>query len=103
MSTATLPVRVARKWNETPEICGFELRALDGAALPAFTAGPHVDVHIPGGMVRQYSLCNPPRDRCRYVIGVLREPASRGGSAAMHDRVSEGDSLQYRLHAIFFR
>lgn len=94
MSTATLPLRVVRKWNETPEICGFELRSLDGSALPAFTAGAHIDVHIPGGLVRQYSLCNTPLDRSRYVIGVLREPASRGGSVAMHERVSEGDSLE---------
>jgi vanillate monooxygenase ferredoxin subunit len=94
MSAATLPLRVVRKWNETPEICGFELRALDGAALPAFTAGAHIDVHIPGGLVRQYSLCNTPLDRSHYVIGVLREPASRGGSVAMHERVAEGDSLE---------
>jgi vanillate O-demethylase ferredoxin subunit len=94
MSTATLPLRVVRKWNETPEICGFELRSLDGAALPAFTAGAHIDVHIPGGLVRQYSLCNTPLDRSCYVIGVLREPASRGGSVAMHERVSEGDCLE---------
>ena len=94
MSTATLPLRVVRKWNETPEICGFELRSLDGSALPAFTAGAHIDVHIPGGLVRQYSLCNTPLDRSRYIIGVLREPASRGGSLAMHERVAEGDCLE---------
>lgn len=97
MSPATLPLRVVRKWNETPEICGFELRARDGAALPPFTAGAHIDVHIPGGVVRQYSLCNTPLDRSRYVIGVLREPTSRGGSIAMHERVSEGDSLHVSL------
>lgn len=97
MSPATLPLRVVRKWNETPEICGFELRAQDGAALPPFTAGAHIDVHIPGGVVRQYSLCNTPLDRSRYVIGVLREPTSRGGSIAMHERVSEGGSLHVSL------
>lgn len=80
--TQTFAVRVARKWQETGRIAGFELRHPDGAALPAFTAGAHVDVHLPGGLVRQYSLCNDPRDTSRYVIAVLLQEG--GGSRAMH-------------------
>ncbi len=90
MSTQTLQVRVARKSAETPEISRFELVAADGQALPAFTAGAHIDVHLPGGLVRQYSLSNDPREKERYVLGVLRDAASRGGSQAMHDGVHEG-------------
>src|SRR3954463_2245693 len=78
-------VRVARKTREAQDICSFELVSVDGSSLPAFSAGAHVDVHLPGGLTRQYSLCNPPRDRHRYVMGVRREPASRGGSQAMHE------------------
>lgn len=59
-----------------------------------FEAGAHVDVHLPGGLIRQYSLCNPPEEHARYLIAVLREPGSRGGSVAMHDQVKEGDRLQ---------
>ncbi len=93
MSGATLAVRVARKAVEAEGICSFELVALDGAALPAFSAGSHVDVQVPGGLTRQYSLCNDPKETHRYQIAVLRDAASRGGSAAMHDAVHEGDTL----------
>lgn len=94
MSThPTLQVRVARKRTEAQDICSLELVALDGAALPAFTAGAHIDVHLPNGLQRQYSLCNAPSERHRYVIGVLRDAASRGGSAAVHDLVAEGSTL----------
>lgn len=86
-------LRVIAKRAEAKDICAFELAAADGAELPAFTAGAHVDVHLPGGAIRQYSLCNSPSERHRYVIGVLRDPNSRGGSVAMHDRVKEGDPV----------
>ncbi len=95
MSTAsTLSVRVARKQQEAADICTFELVAVDGSPLPAFAAGSHVDVQLPNGITRQYSLCNDPTESHRYLIGVLRDPASRGGSSAMHDQVAEGQVLQ---------
>lgn len=88
-----LQVRVARKRAEAQDICSFELVEPQGRPLPAFTAGAHVDVHPGAGLVRQYSLCQPSDPTGRYVIAVLREPASRGGSKAMHDDVCEGDLL----------
>ena len=81
MST-TLGVRVARKTTEAEGICSFELVAADGRPLPAFSAGSHIDVHVPAGLVRQYSLCNDPGETHRYLIAVLDDPASRGGSRA---------------------
>jgi vanillate monooxygenase ferredoxin subunit len=93
MTSAQQPlfdIRVGRKTVEADGIVGFELVALDGQVLPAFTAGAHIDVHLPGGWLRQYSLCNAPSERHRWCIGVLRDPASRGGSVAMHDAVDEG-------------
>ncbi|MFZ5565503.1 MAG: PDR/VanB family oxidoreductase [Pseudomonadota bacterium] len=94
MSTApTLQVRVARKAAEAQDIVTLELVAADGAALPAFSAGSHIDVQLPNGFTRQYSLCNDPQETHRYQIGVLRDAASRGGSAAVHDLVKEGDVL----------
>jgi vanillate O-demethylase ferredoxin subunit len=92
-ATAPIAVRVVRKRVEADGICSFELARADGAALPAFAAGSHVDVQLPGGPVRQYSLCNDPSESHRYLIAVLREAASRGGSAAMHDQVHEGSML----------
>jgi vanillate O-demethylase ferredoxin subunit len=94
-NASTLSVRVARKALETSDICTLELVAVPGSApLPGFSAGSHVDVHLPGGLTRQYSLCNDPKEAHRYLIGILRDPASRGGSQAVHDLVHEGDVLQ---------
>jgi vanillate O-demethylase ferredoxin subunit len=89
----TLRVRVARRVREAEGIDSFELVREDGGTLPAFSAGSHIDVHVPGGTVRQYSLCNDAAENNRYRIAVLRDTASRGGSAGMHDAVHEGDVL----------
>ena len=83
----------ARKAAEAQDIVTLELVAADGSALPAFSAGSHIDVQLPNGFTRQYSLCNDPQETHRYQIGVLRDAASRGGSAAVHDLLKEGDVL----------
>lgn len=93
MADATLAVRVARKLTEAEGICSLELVLPSGGALPAFSAGAHIDVQLPGGLTRQYSLCNSPLEAHRYVIAVLRDVASRGGSEAVHALVNEGDTL----------
>lgn len=87
---ATMPLRLARKTVEADGICSFEFEDPKGKALPPFSAGSHIDVHLRPGLVRQYSLCNDPADTHRYMIAVLKDPASRGGSQAMHD-LKEGD------------
>ena len=92
-----LRLRIARKTVEAEGIAGFELVALHGDELPPFTAGSHIDVLIEEGLTRQYSLCNAPHERHRYCIGVLREPASRGGSQHLHDRLDEGGLLSIGL------
>ncbi|GAB3626199.1 PDR/VanB family oxidoreductase [Pandoraea terrae] len=94
MNDSTLTVQVARRCIEAEGIVSFELASPDGRELPAFDAGAHIDVHVPGGLVRQYSLCNAPHERSRYRIAVLREAQSRGGSAGMHDAVREGDEIR---------
>jgi vanillate O-demethylase ferredoxin subunit len=90
----TLTVKVLRKTQVAQDIASFELARADGGHLPAFSAGSHIDVHLPGGLVRQYSLCNAEGEQHRYRIAVLRDAATRGGSAGMHDTVHEGDQLQ---------
>lgn len=94
MTSPTLSVRVTRKWTEAQDICALELMAQPGQSLPAFSAGSHIDVQLPGGFTRSYSLCNDPLEEHRYVIGVLRDPASRGGSVAVHDLIKTGQTLQ---------
>ena len=88
-----IAVKVLRKKQEALGITSFELVKADGGALPGFSAGSHVDVQVPGGVTRQYSLCNDAAEQHRYRIAVLRDPASRGGSVAMHDALNEGDTL----------
>lgn len=88
-----LEVIVGQKRKEAEGIYSFELVARNGASLPPFSAGSHVDVYLPNGLVRQYSLCNSPEDQHRYVIAVLLDPASRGGSSALHDVVQTGSCL----------
>ena len=94
MSDSPLTVRVASKKTEAADICSYELVDVEGRELPAYSAGSHIDVYLPNGITRQYSLCNNPAERARYRIAVLREPATRGGSAAMHDTVQQGGLLQ---------
>jgi len=88
-----MKVKITRKFEVAVDICAFELSAANGAALPAFRAGAHIDAHPRHDLVRQYSLCNPQETGGRYLIGVLREPASRGGSVAMH-ALQEGDEIE---------
>lgn len=88
-----LRVKVAHVTDEADDIKSFEFVAADGAGLPPFTAGAHVDVFLPSGLIRQYSLANDPRERDRYVVAVLREVAGRGGSAEMHSVVVPGTAL----------
>ena len=94
MNQGLFTVRVARKTVEAIDICTFALEDPNGRTLPPFSAGSHIDVHVGDGIVRQYSLCNDPRETHQYLIGVLRDPNSRGGSSAMHDRVQEGDLIR---------
>ncbi|MGG5870818.1 PDR/VanB family oxidoreductase [Pseudomonas peli] len=89
-----IDVIVTRKRREAEGVYSFELAAAGQRSLPAFSAGSHIDVHLPNGLVRQYSLCNHPEESHRYLLGVLRDPASRGGSQAMHEQVEEGSQLR---------
>ncbi|WP_248732495.1 PDR/VanB family oxidoreductase [Pseudomonas sp. MWU13-2517] len=88
-----IDVVVVSRNNEAQDICSYELARVDGNLLPAFSAGAHIDVHLPGGLIRQYSLCNHPEERHRYLIGVLKDPASRGGSRSLHEQVHPGSRL----------
>jgi vanillate O-demethylase ferredoxin subunit len=87
-----LAVRIAHVRDQAVDIRSFDLIGAPGTSLPPFEPGAHVDVHLAGGIVRQYSLCNGPGEHDRYRIAVKREPDSRGGSRAMHE-LREGDVL----------
>jgi len=95
-------LQVARAERIARDIHLLELRDPAGAALPPFTAGSHVIVRAPNGSLRKYSLCNDPGESDRYVIGVKRDPAGRGGSVSLVDGVRVGDSVETSLPANAF-
>ncbi len=87
-------VKVASKSKLAESIYLFELAEPAGKSLPAFTAGSHITVETPGGMRRNYSLCNDPAETNRYQIAIKRDADGRGGSISMVDDVIEGASLK---------
>lgn len=90
----TVQVRVKSITWEADGILSFDLRPMPPRReLPPFTAGAHVDVHLANGLIRSYSLLNAQDERHRYVIGVNRDAASRGGSRFLHESVKAGDAL----------
>jgi ferredoxin-NADP reductase len=91
-----LRLRVTNRTAGAEGVVILELRDPSGAELPAWSPGAHIDLQLPGGLVRQYSLCSDPDDRTAWQIGVLREPEGRGGSAYVHDEVLEGAEIDVR-------
>ena len=87
-----LRVQVQRKFQAAAGVAGFELAPIEGT-LPTFQPGAHIDVHLPNGLVRQYSITNGPGESSCYRIGVKLEPDSSGGSSCLHETVREGDVL----------
>ena len=79
--------------HEAQDTLSVELRPVGGGEFPAFEAGAHIDLHLPNGMVRSYSLCNDNRERYRYVVAVLKDRASRGGSRCVHEQLRVGTTL----------
>ena len=92
-----LKLRVTRIDAVTPRICCIEFQNADTGELPAFAAGAHIDVELGNGEVRSYSLLNDPKERNRYVLGVLREQSGTGGSDWVHDSLQTGDVLIAQL------
>src|SRR5215469_3068278 len=90
---ALIPRRVTRAERIAGDIHLFELRDPAGGDLPEFSAGSHVTLRVPNGLLRKYSLCNDPAERNRYQIAVKRETNGRGGSINLIDAVKAGDEL----------
>ena len=94
MSSPTLNALVHTMRFEAEGIISIELRpATPDVEFPPFEAGSHVDLHLANGLVRSYSLCNSDADRGRYVIGVLNDRKSRGGSRYVHQQLRVGMTL----------
>lgn len=91
-SSTTIAVQVSSRRSLTGRIDEFTLTPVNGQALPAWSAGSHVDVTCPGGIVRQYSLCSSVDDLTGYRIAVEHRDDSRGGSASIHANLNVGDT-----------
>ena len=88
-----IEVRVKSIVWEAPGIHSYELVPLSQTQLPAFSAGAHIDIILPNGMTRQYSLHSSPEERHHYIITILHLPQGRGGSDAIHAKTRPGDIL----------
>ena len=89
----TMPLLVTRNDRIADGINLIEFRDPDGKQLPGFSAGAHIGVRVPNGLLRKYSLCSDPAERDRYQIAVKRESDGRGGSCSLIDDVKAGDKL----------
>jgi len=89
----TMPLRVTRNEKIADGIHLLEFRDAGGKQLPEFSAGAHIAIRVPNGLVRKYSLCNDPAERDRYLVAVKREANGRGGSSTLIDNVKAGDAL----------
>ena len=87
-----IPLKIVRAEPAAHGIQLFELRDPAGAVLPEFSAGAHLTLRTPGGLLRKYSLCNDPAERDRYVIAVKRDASGRGGSMDLVDHVHAGNT-----------
>ncbi|MGW1809214.1 PDR/VanB family oxidoreductase [Streptomyces sp. NPDC002078] len=98
-----LELVVAAREFAAQEVLALTLRDPLGRELPDWEPGAHVDLLLGPGLERQYSLCGDPADRSAWRIAVLREPAGRGGSAHVHEQVSEGGKIRARGPRNHFR
>jgi phthalate 4,5-dioxygenase reductase subunit len=88
-----MPLRVTRNDRIADGIHLLEFRDAGGKPLPGFSAGAHIAIRTPNGLLRKYSLCNDPVERDRYQVAIKREANGRGGSCNLIDNVKAGDEL----------
>ncbi|MBD0712156.1 MULTISPECIES: PDR/VanB family oxidoreductase [unclassified Streptomyces] len=94
--SSSSPLTVRSVVQEAEGVLGLLLADATGAELAPWEPGAHLEVTLPSGAVRHYSLCGDPADRSTYRLGVLREPAGRGGSEEIHTSVGAGTVLRVR-------
>jgi ferredoxin-NADP reductase len=89
-----IQVLIAERTQEAKDIVRLVLRSPNGEVLPAFTAGAHIDLFLPNGLTRQYSLINTCTEGDRYEIAVSKAAVSRGGSSCVHDTLNVGGVIE---------
>jgi ferredoxin-NADP reductase len=92
-SSITLTVVERRVVAHDQDVVTLTLAGADGTPLPPWRPGAHLDIHLPSGRVRQYSLCGDPTRPDSYRIAVRRIPDGGGGSAEVHEVLSVGSQV----------
>ncbi len=92
-SAALIDVRVTDVQTVARDTNVYTFARPDGAPLPAYKPGAHIDIHLPNGLIRQFSLLNPDNDPKSYVVGIKLDPNSRGGSRYIFDDLRVGHTL----------
>jgi tetrachlorobenzoquinone reductase len=93
MTQSSIEAIVSSITDEAEGTRSYELRRADGGAMPDFTAGAHIDLHLESGLIRSYSLCSAQSEVDRYVVAISKDPASRSGSRFIHETIKQGDKL----------
>lgn len=93
-SISSFDVRVDRRWLEAEGIIGVDLAPVGAVELPQFSAGASIDLILPIGVARSYSIASASNRRDRYTLAVYREPQSLGGSAWIYQKMHEGQVLR---------
>jgi ferredoxin-NADP reductase len=89
-------VAVTRKVELVPGVVELTLQSTDGSPLPTWEPGAHIDLELPNGLTRQYSLCSDPQSADTWRVAVLREDSSRGGSEYIHAELAEGARISVK-------
>ncbi len=92
--TALYDVVVKNRHVEGGNVAVMEFESATSTQLPQIEAGAHIDVHLPNGMIRQYSLCQDPAKVGIFRLGILNDPESRGGSLSAFNDIQDGMQIQ---------
>ena len=92
-SEASQVLRVHQKTWEAQGVTSVTLVHPEGDPLPRWEPGAHLSLHLPNGLVREYSLCSDPDDTSRWTVAVLRVEDSRGGSSLIHEELQVGNEI----------
>lgn len=95
--THELSLRITGRTFVADDVVELELARADGGALPEWLPGAHIELALPGDLVRQYSLCSDPAERESWRIAVLYKPDGRGGSVIVHEQLVIGHTVRAGL------
>lgn len=92
--TSFLELQITDTFAGAEGVKGIVLSGQEGEELPAWTPGAHLDLYLPSGLIRQYSLSSDPADCTSYRLAVLLEREGRGGSEEVHAALEAGTNIR---------